>query len=51
MHFRPQLHGNPDFIREFERRGYSPGMLPDFSRPHGGMEVFFWEFLEGFSRP
>jgi len=45
------ISGNPDFIREFERRGYSPGMLPDFSRPHGGMEVFFWEFLEGFSRP
>lgn len=38
-----------DFIREFTRRGYIPGMVPDQPLPHPGMETLFWDLLEGFS--
>jgi hypothetical protein len=44
------ISGNRNFIREFTRKGYTAGMIPDHSQPHPGMETFFWEFLEGFSR-
>jgi hypothetical protein len=37
------------FIREFTRRGYTPGMVPDQPQPHPGMETLFWDLLEGFS--
>jgi hypothetical protein len=40
---------NADFIREFTRRGYTPGMVPDQPLPHPGMETLFWDVLEGFS--
>jgi len=38
-----------DFIGEFARRGYIPGMVPDQPLPHPGMETLFWDVLEGFS--
>jgi hypothetical protein len=38
-----------DFIREFTRRGLTPGMVPDQPLPHPGMETLFWDVLEGFS--
>jgi len=38
-----------DFIREFSRRGYTPGLVPAQSLPHPGMETLFWDVLESFS--
>jgi hypothetical protein len=43
------VSGNADFISEFIRRGYTPGMVPDQPLPHPGMETLFWDLLEGFS--
>jgi hypothetical protein len=43
------VSGNPDFIREFTRRGYAPGLVPSQPLPHPGMETLFWDVLEGFS--
>jgi hypothetical protein len=43
------VSGNPDFIREFTRRGYTPGLVPMQPPPHPGMETLFWNVLEGFS--
>lgn len=43
------ISGNPDFIREFTRRGYTPGLVPMQTPPHPGMETLFWDVLEGFS--
>lgn len=40
---------NADFIREFTRRGFIPGMVADQHLPHPGMETLFWDLLEGFS--
>jgi len=42
------ISGNPDFIREFTRRGYTPGLVPMQPLPHPGMETLFWDVLEGF---
>jgi hypothetical protein len=43
------VSGNPDFIREFTLRGYTPGLVPMQPLPHPGMEMLFWDVLEGFS--
>ena len=43
------ISGNPGFIREFTRRGYTPGLVPMQTPPHPGMETLFWDVLEGFS--
>jgi hypothetical protein len=40
---------NADFIREFARRGFTPGLVPNQPLPHPGMETLFWDLLEGFS--
>jgi redox-sensitive bicupin YhaK (pirin superfamily) len=42
------ISGNPGFIREFTRRGYTPGLVPVQPLPHPGMETLFWDVLEGF---
>ncbi|MCU0559809.1 MAG: LTA synthase family protein [Desulfobacterales bacterium] len=34
----------------FLERGCTPGLIPDLPPPHRGMEAFFWDFLEDFSR-
>jgi hypothetical protein len=39
---------NAGFLREFTRRGYTAGLVPDPQRPHPGMETLFWDLLEGF---
>jgi hypothetical protein len=44
------ISGNPDFIRNFTRRGYKPGLVPMRPLPHPGMETLFWDLIEGFSR-
>jgi hypothetical protein len=38
-----------DFIEPFERRGFTPGMVPRQPLPHVGMERFLEEFLSDFS--
>jgi hypothetical protein len=43
------ISGNPEFIREFMRRGYTPGLVPMQPLPHPGLETLFWDLLEGFS--
>ncbi len=40
---------NAGLVREFTRRGYTAGLIPDPQRPHPGMETLFWDLLEGFS--
>jgi hypothetical protein len=45
------VSANPEFIREFTRRGYTAGMVPAQPPPHPGMETLFWDVLEGFSVP
>jgi hypothetical protein len=42
---------NAAFIREFTRRSFTAGMVPDQPLPHAGMETLFWDMLEGFSTP
>ncbi|MGE5255927.1 MAG: hypothetical protein ACM3KE_04610 [Hyphomicrobiales bacterium] len=42
---------NAAFIREFTRRGYTAGMVPDQPLPHAGMETLFWDVLDGFGAP
>lgn len=44
------ISGNPDFIRNFARRGYTPGLVPMQPQAHPGMETLFWDLIEGFSR-
>jgi hypothetical protein len=43
------ISSNPDVIREFTHRGYTPGLVPMQPLPHPGMETLFWDVLEGFS--
>jgi hypothetical protein len=44
------ISGNPESIRKFARRGYTPGLVPMQPLPHPGMETLFWDLIEGFSR-
>lgn len=43
------ISANPDFIGEFMRRGYTPGLVPMQPPPHRGLETLFWDLIEGFS--
>ncbi len=43
------ISGNPDLIREFTCRGYTPGLVPMQLPPHPGLETLFWDLIEGFS--
>jgi hypothetical protein len=40
---------NPDFVRPFIERGYTPGLIPSQALPHAGIESIFWHLLEDFS--
>lgn len=40
---------NPALLEPFAKRGYMPGMIPQQSLPHPGMETFLFNFLEDFS--
>jgi hypothetical protein len=39
----------PELLAPFLRRGYTPGLVPRQSPPHGGLESFWPAFLEDFS--
>ena len=39
---------NPDFVRPFIKRGFSPGLIPSQALPHAGIESIFWNLLEEF---
>jgi hypothetical protein len=39
---------NPDFVRPFIKRGYTPGLIPSQDLPHTGIESIFWNLLEEF---
>ena len=39
---------NPDFVRPFIQRGYTPGLIPSQDLPHAGIESIFWNLLEEF---
>jgi hypothetical protein len=43
------ISSEPSFIREFQRRGYTPGLVPAQPLPHLGLETLFWDLIEGFS--
>ncbi|MEJ2282069.1 MAG: sulfatase-like hydrolase/transferase [Desulfobacterales bacterium] len=40
---------NPDFVRPFIRKGYTPGLVPSQPLPHAGIESLLWFLLEEFS--
>ena len=40
---------NPNFVRPFIKRGYTPGLIPSQALPHAGIESVFWNLLEEFS--
>ncbi|MGB5747553.1 MAG: sulfatase-like hydrolase/transferase, partial [Desulfobacterales bacterium] len=40
---------NPNFVRPFIKRGYTPGLIPSQDLPHAGIESIFWNLLEEFS--
>lgn len=40
-----------EFMRPFQKRGYTPGLVPTQPPPHPGMETFLINFLEDFSTP
>ena len=40
---------NPDFVRPFIERGYTPGLIPSQALPHAGIESVLWSLLEEFS--
>jgi len=40
---------NPDFVRPFIKRGYTPGLIPSQTLPHAGIETIFWHLLEEFN--
>ncbi len=37
-------------LARFIERGCTPGLIPDQPPPHRGIEAFYWDFLEDFSR-
>jgi len=39
---------NPDFVRPFIKRGYTPGLIPTQALPHAGIDSIFWNLLEEF---
>ncbi len=43
------ISAEPDFIREFMRRGFTSGLVPAQPPPHPGLETLFWDLIEGFS--
>ncbi|MCU0590515.1 MAG: hypothetical protein MUC57_03470 [Desulfobacterales bacterium] len=43
------ISAEPDFIQEFMRRGYTPGLVPAQPLPHPGLDTLFWDLIEGFS--
>lgn len=40
---------NPDFVRPFIERGYTPGLIPSQALPYAGIESILWSLLEEFS--
>ncbi len=40
---------NPDLVRPFVKRGYTPGLVPAQPPPHAGIESLLWTLLEDFS--
>jgi hypothetical protein len=40
---------NPDFVRAFMHKGYTPGLIPAQSLPHAGIDSLLWLLLEEFS--
>jgi hypothetical protein len=40
---------NPNFIKPFIQRGYTPGLIPSQAPPHAGIESILWDLLEEFS--
>ncbi|MGD8992471.1 MAG: sulfatase-like hydrolase/transferase, partial [Desulfobacterales bacterium] len=40
---------NKRFLEPFEKKGYTPGMVPEQPPPHPGMETFLPDFLKAFS--
>jgi hypothetical protein len=40
---------NPEFVRPFIKRGYTPGLIPSQALPHAGIESILWHLLEDFS--
>jgi len=42
---------NRDFVKLFEQRGFTPGLIPRQISPHAGMETFLYNFLKDFSSP
>jgi hypothetical protein len=40
---------NPDFVRPFFKKGYTPGLVPSQPLPHAGIESLLWNLLEEFS--
>ena len=43
------LSRNPDFVRPFIQRGFTPGLIPSQAPPHAGIESVLWDLLEEFS--
>jgi hypothetical protein len=39
---------NPRLLAPFQKRGYTPGLIPEQPLPHAGMETFFQDFLQDF---
>jgi len=39
---------NPQLLKPFKKRGYTPGLIPVQPLPHAGMETFFQGFLQDF---
>ena len=40
---------NKHFLEPFEKKGYTPGLIPKQPPPHSGMETFLPDFLKAFS--
>jgi hypothetical protein len=43
------ISGNPEFLKPFAARGYSPGLIPKQPPPHAGMGTFLFNLLRDFS--
>jgi hypothetical protein len=39
---------DPDFVRPFIKRGYTPGLIPSQPLPHRGIERLLWDMLDDF---
>lgn len=40
---------NPDFIKPFIQKGYTPGLISSQPPPHAGIDSVLWDLLEEFS--